>query len=229
MTRAIAPIARRAEAGFTLAELLVSLGIMGFAASLLLAGLGSLWVVSKRDQDRDARDASIASAQLLLRRQLERISGVVRSDSTEAIIDAEGNDREFAFYAPPVARAAPDALQRYKLTLTATGDLMLYVANSLTERANLQEHGVVGWTPVKLLGDVRSLELRYFGADRSNGGSGWQRQWNGQPQPPELIAIRLGFAAGDRRFWPDLIVHPRVTTNIACRIGATTSRCEGPL
>lgn len=213
------------EAGVSLAELLVSLAILGLAASLLLAGLNTAWLVSARSERRDAADQSIAAAQMIIRGRLERMRGLVRLDSSEALIDAEGNDQEFSFYAPPMARAAPDALQRYRILLTATGDLVLFSAHGLSDRIDLQQRGIIGWTPTKLLSGVRTLRISYYGPDRNNAGDRWQAFWNGQPQPPELLRIRAAFQSGDARVWPALIVRPRATVNTACRIDEMTGRC----
>ena len=39
--------------------------------------------------------------------------------------------------------------------------------------------------------------------------AGWQVQWEG-PAIPELIRLRLVFAEGDRRRFPDLIAAPQL-------------------
>jgi hypothetical protein len=43
---------------------------------------------------------------------------------------------------------------------------------------------------------------------------------------PELVRIRVGFAPGDRRVWPDLIIRPAVTIDGTCRVNRTARQCR---
>jgi general secretion pathway protein J len=110
--------------------------------------------------------------------------------------------------------------------LAFVGDLPTGFGSS--RRANLtlelrQGRLVLRWTPrhheltsapppepieTDLIDAVDRLELAYWGAPSAGHAAGWQAQWDG-PDIPELIRVRLGFAAGDRRRWPDLIAAPQ--------------------
>jgi general secretion pathway protein J len=59
----------------------------------------------------------------------------------------------------------------------------------------------------ELIRRVDRLDLAYWGSPSQGQPAGWQAQWGG-PDLPELIRLRLGFARGDRRRWPDLIAAP---------------------
>jgi general secretion pathway protein J len=225
VTAAVGP-RRLHERGFTLVEMLVCLAILGLVAGMLLAGLGMTGTVAARASVRDADLDEVTTAQMILRGRLERLRAVTRLDSSEPIVDAQGTAGDFSFIAPPFDRAGPDALQRYRILLNATGDLVLYSASGLDDRIDLHARELSGWTPTKLLGGVASLSIGYFGADRNNRGRRWQSFWNSHPQPPDLVRIRIGFPPGDRRSWPDLVVRPRSTINALCRIDALSGRCE---
>jgi general secretion pathway protein J len=56
----------------------------------------------------------------------------------------------------------------------------------------------------ELVGNVARLEIAYWGSISPDQPAAWQARWDG-PAPPELIRIRLIFAKGDKRRWPDLI------------------------
>jgi general secretion pathway protein J len=216
---------QRHEAGFTLIELLVALGVLSMAAAMLVAAFNSAWFASKpRASDRD--DQSVVTAQYIVRARLERLSAIVRSDSSDPIVDAQGDTRILSFAASPLPRFAPDALQRYRLIVTPAGDLMLYTASTLDDRIDLRDRALIGWQPTRLLSGVRELELSYFGPDRFSASGRWQKFWIDRPQPPALVRIRLAFNDGDPRRWPDLIVRPRATVNAACRIQPFSGRCE---
>jgi general secretion pathway protein J len=218
-------VAKTAEAGFTLVEMLVSLILLGMLAGLLLTGLNGAGRFSARANGVVTGSDQISTAQMVIRNRIERLRAVTRLDSSVAIVDARGGERDFAFFAPPTDNEGPNMLQRYRLILTATGELILYGANGLDDRIDLNAKDLVGWRPNILLRDATSMSITYFGADRVAGGRRWQNLWYDRPQPPELVRIRIGFPAGDRRTWPDLIIRPRATVNAACRIDALTGRC----
>ena len=215
------------EAGFTLIELLVSLVVLGFSASMLVAALNMAWLVSPERIDRTAGDESVVAAQMILRARLERLAPVVRLDSSNPIVDAQGDTRVFSFYAPPLFRKAPDALQRYRLILTSSRDLVLYSAAGLNDVIDIRNPSLSGWAPTRLLSGVENMSIAYFGAGRLTKGEQWQLSWVDRPQPPALIRIRIGFAGGDKRVWPDLIIRPRATVNTMCQIDRFSGRCEG--
>ena len=79
----------------------------------------------------------------------------------------------------------------------------------------LNENHVLGlrWAPVRygiplgpapapqwaeLVSGVDRLELSYWKGS-------WRREWT-EPTLPTLVRVRIGFASGDRRHWPDIVV-----------------------
>lgn len=216
---------RSAEAGFTLMELLVALAVLGLAAGLLTAMIGGAWAALPLAQ-QPQRDEGVIAAQRIVRARIERLAPLVRIDSTQQIVDARGYPRQFSFAAPPLDREGPGALQRFRLMLTSSGDLVLFAASGLDERVDLNDPSLVGWQATKLISGVRDVELAYYGADRLDPDERWQQFWIDRAQPPALVRIRLRFAEGDRRHWPDLIVRPRATVNALCRINHASGRCE---
>ncbi len=213
------------EAGFTLAEMLVTLAILGLFAVLLTGALGGT-IRAGQSLAKPAGDGGIAAAQRVLRARLEHTTPVVRTDALDPVVDLRGDARRLSFTAPPPDRQDPDILQLFRLVLTPAGDLMLFSASSLNNRIDLNDPALTGWQGTRLLQDVAELELSYFGPDRFTASERWQAVWIQRPQLPALIRVRLRFADGDRRDWPDLVVRPGATVNTACRIQRTTGRCE---
>lgn len=215
--------------GFTLVEMLVSLAVLSLVATMLLGGLQGVGAFVQRSDVRQAGFEEVASAHRLLRGRIEQLRPVVRQDSSIPQVDAQGDGGSFTFIAPPLDRAAPDALWRYRIIATAAGDLILYWANSLDDRYDF-EAGMAGWQPITLLKSVGAVAIDYMGEDLGGrSGRRWHASWAGRPQPPDLVRVRVTFRAGDRRSWPDLIVRPRATVNTACKIDALTGRCEQAL
>ncbi|MVZ96588.1 prepilin-type N-terminal cleavage/methylation domain-containing protein [Sphingorhabdus sp. IMCC26285] len=211
--------------GFTLIELLVALAVLGMAAAMMVATLNSAWLALPQHRNAN-EDESVVAAQQILRGRLERLSAAIRLDSSEPIIDTQGDSRILSFAAPPLPRFGPGALQRYRLIVTPAGDLMLYTASSLDDRIDLRDRALIGWQPNRLLRGVQDVEISYFGPDRFSDSGRWQKFWIDRPQPPALIRIRLTFPQGDRRDWPELVVRPRATVNTACRIQRSSGRCD---
>lgn len=213
------------EAGFTLIEMLVTLAILGLVSGLFAALLGSVAQVSGREE-RLRQDASVGSAQRVLRARIEALAAVVRTDSSDAIVNVRGDTRTFSFAAPPPDANAPAALRFYRLTLSPGGDLVLFSASTLDDRIDLRDPALTGWEPVRLIGNVARLDFAYYGPDRISPEDRWQAFWIDRPQPPALVRIRLHFSEGDRRNWADLVIRPRATVNTVCRIMRSSGRCE---
>ena len=208
--------ARRRDEGFTLIELLVALALMGMAATLLLQALRMAGIVALRERTASSGLEQVVAAQRLLRTTIERLRPVTRFDSAQPIVDLRGSGGVFTFIAPPLDRDAPDALQRFRLTRTATGELVLYSGS--TRKAELDRSGtdLVGWLPTTLIDGVSNLSIAYLGVPETGGARTWQERWWDRGRPPELVRVRIEFARGDRRIWPDLLVRPRATTIASC-------------
>ncbi|MFM9976616.1 MAG: type II secretion system protein J [Sphingomonadaceae bacterium] len=218
----------RRTAGFTLVELLVTLAILAMMAGMLLGGLQSVAQFSQRTASRSATADGIAAAQRLLRDRIEQLRPVPEANSATGTVDANGDETSFTFLGPPLARAEPDSLWRYRITVTATGDLLLMHANSLDDRYSFASRATTGWQPVTLLRNVQTVRINYFGPRLTGVGRGWQVGWLRRPQPPALVRVRVTFRPGDPRTWPDLIVRPRASVNTACRIDILSGRCGAP-
>ncbi len=220
---------RCGDDGFTLVEMLVSLAVLGMMAAMLLNGLQTVSRFADRSLGQINDDDSIVAAQRVLRDRIEQLRTVLNPNSATPIVEANGDETSFDFIAPPLARAEPDSLWRYRIAATATGDLILYTANSLDDRYNFAMRDPQGWQPVPILKNVQTVRINYFGERLVGPGSAWQARWLQRPQPPALVRIRVSFRPGDRRVWRDLIVRPRATENSACKIDVLSGRCGAAL
>ncbi|MDF0487770.1 prepilin-type N-terminal cleavage/methylation domain-containing protein [Sphingomonas sp. H39-1-10] len=218
--------AARSEFGFTLIEMLVTLALLGFAALLLLQGLAVASNVAERERTQSTDLSETIAAQRVLRSSIERLRPVRRIDSSTPIIEFRGTAGVVTYVGPPLDRDAPDVLQRFRLTRTASGDLVLYSASILKENVDRSGTDLVGWSPNTILHGVTDLEVSYLGAGPNGGERGWQDRWWDRPSPPDLIRIRVSFQDGDHRTWPDLVIRPHATMRAGCRVDVFTGRCE---
>jgi len=195
------------QTGFTLLEMLVVLVVLGFLVVGLTRGVRTgltLWDAQTR---RIGETAELDAGARVLRTLLSAMWV-----PPPRLLDPE------AAHAPESA-GQPDRL-------TFVGDLPTGLGTS--RRANItlelrEGRLVLRWTPhrhelttapapepieTELIRGVERLDLAYWGSPSANQPAGWQAQWDSF-NIPELIRIRLSFAKGDRRRWPDLIAAPQ--------------------
>jgi len=195
------------QAGFTLLEILVALVVLGF----LFVGLSQGTRTGFALWDAQAR----------------RIGQTEELDATARTV------RSLLTGIPILPVAAADISPR-AIAITGEADRLNFVGDlptglGATRRADitLEERAgrlILAWTPhrheaagappvvpteTELIRGVGHLEIAYFGASPGQMPL-WRAQWPG-PQLPLLIRVRLRFAKGDGRQWPDLIAAPQLS------------------
>lgn len=221
-----APFRSTSTAGFTLAETLVGLALLGMMAALLLAGLHIAGVVVMRDRAKGEGLDQVVGAQRMIARVIERLRPVMRMDALTPMIDARGDPGVFTFIAPALMKDGPTALQRYRLMRAPTGDILLYSASLRHADLDLSATGMRGWQALPILSGASALSIAYFGSEAGSARRHWQDRWWNRGQPPELVRIRIEFPPGDTRRWPDLVVRPRAVLDAPCRPDPLTGGCE---
>lgn len=192
------------EGGFTLLEIMVALVVL----ALLMVGLAqgvrtglAMWHAQTR---RLGRTADLDAVERLLRGLLSTVPSPLALRFTGAT-------------------GAADAIAGSAERVSFTGMMPTGLGGSRRAHMVLERAGsrlVLAWTPAPhaipagpapaptetaLLGGVRRLDIAYWGRLVPNRPPAWQSRWTGA-LPPELIRVRLVFAKGDPRRWPDLIV-----------------------
>ncbi len=205
MTRA------HSDSGFTLAELLVSLALLGMAAVLVTQGFAADRGVLGRIEARANSGEEVSAAQNLIRARIERLFAQTRYEGLSTYVDFDGSADHLAFLSSDRQGATPDRIQALDLRLTPHGDLTLQAG--------------VDAPPV--LRDVRDLEIGYYGSGGPNDPPAWRPQWSRQVSTPQLVRVRLTFPPGDRRVWPELIVRPSATVDTDCVLDTATNACRG--
>ncbi len=213
--------------GFTLIELLVSLTLLALIGAMLDASTLLVRRMALRVDTQAATNQTIVTAQTIVRDRIESLVPSARFDLDRPTVDIAGEPATLTFLAPALPAARPTTVGRYRLLRTASGQVVLYESPDLSSRVNPRAAGEVGWTPTILLTGVRHLEIDYYGSRRGEIEQRWHSDWTEQQLPPELVRIRLDFARGDRRQWPDLIVRPAATINSACRLDPFSGKCAG--
>jgi general secretion pathway protein J len=210
------------DGGFTLIEMLVALTLLTLAAGLMFEGLGSGQRLWAGEAARTARGESVEAAQATLRARLEQLRPATRYAGAAIFVDIDGSDRRLAFIAPPADAQRPAAARRYQLILNEAGELVLSSAPGQVDAADGADY-----TDQVLLRDVGGLDISYYGPDASGGAAQWRSDWSQRATPPQLVKVALAFRPGDRRVWPELIVHPAAVVDTLCSLDETTGSCRG--
>jgi general secretion pathway protein J len=199
---------RDRQAGFTLLEILVALVVFGFLFIGLNQGARTgvaLWDAQARRIDQTDELASTARIMRSLLTGIP-ILPVTAADTAPQAIAITGKADRFALVGD--LPTGLGATRRVDITLEErTGRLILGWTPHRHEAAGAPP---VAPVETELLHGVGRLELAYFGAASSGQIPIWYAQWPG-PRLPLLIRIRLSFAKGDGRRWPDLIAAPQLS------------------
>jgi general secretion pathway protein J len=192
------PARQARQAGFTLLEILVALAVLGFLMLGLSQGLRfglSAW-------DSQARLLGRSGELDIADRALRRIvTQIVPTDDVQ-LPGLRGTAQGFeAVTELPAAAALPTRQAVVGLGVDRSGRLVLRWTPYLHARR-------LGPPPApqesELLRNLAHVEIAYWS---SEAGGGWLPAWT-RVEPPDLVRIRLVFARGDTRRWPDIVAAP---------------------
>jgi general secretion pathway protein J len=213
----------RAEAGFTLVELLAAIGLLSLVSVILLGGLHFGLKAWERGTTHTDRVDHVALVQSFLRRNIEdAYPYFTAATAARGQIEFEGSSSSLRLLATTSQALSSGGRSRLSLTV-ARGrqglDLIVEVTPELANNA--------GQAKKVLLANVQSVELAYFGRGRPEREAVWRDRWTGEPRLPDLVRIEVTFPPGDTRFWPALIVAPRIGADVGCIYDPLTKRCRG--
>jgi prepilin-type N-terminal cleavage/methylation domain-containing protein len=194
-------MAREGERGFTLLEILVGLIVLGFLSLALTQGARfgvQAWTAQARAV---AQTADLDAADRTVRGLIERMNpGSVTGLTTK--IDGDARHLSFASVLPRAASGLPTPEADVELTTDASRHLLMlwkpHYRNVIVSRPP---------TRTELLDGVERLEFSYWAAAEDGAGGRWETTWQ-QPAPPALVRLRIVFAKGDKRVWPDIVAAP---------------------
>ncbi|HEX4303129.1 MAG TPA: prepilin-type N-terminal cleavage/methylation domain-containing protein [Rhizomicrobium sp.] len=203
----------KAQAGFTLLELLVSMTLLALLFVLLFGGLRFGMRAWEHGGTTADNVESVRIVQDLVRGEIERTCPRRLPAQPQQIprVDFSGERAALGFLAPAPGSAGGARCVLLTLTVKPDGPFERLV---LGLGVNRQE--------TDLLRHAQSIELSYLAT-----GGAWQGSWRGQTDLPALVRLRVTFPPGDTRQWPELFVSPRISAEADCTYDDATKSCRG--
>jgi general secretion pathway protein J len=224
---------RREHQGFTLIEMMVALALVALMSVAMLQAYRFSQRAMAQTTRIDAAARDIAGAQRLLRRLIEQAYPFEVSQaegSAQTARGLTGDATHLDVSAPAPAMSGALGFYRYAIAL------------SDTERAGQFE---VSWTfdrngPSKatealnthreaLLDGVQSISIAYLELIEHGNGQiepNWRDSWVHKGALPALVRVRITFAPGDPRHWPELVIAPRISADANCVFDVVSQMCR---
>lgn len=224
MTRELAVPVRRRN-GFTLLELLISMTLLAMLSVMLLGGMrlgGRVWERSAKDVDQ--MDEVRIARDFIRTTFTEAYPLFDKSDPVHPNINFVGDSSSVRFLAPMPQSLGAAGMAKMSLYIETAGESSRLI---LTLRQELAFADTKPFPSTVLLDKISSATISYFGSEEAGSAPAWQDHWKGTGALPQLIRIRIVFSKGDARFWPDLIVRPRVIFDANCTYDSALKGCKG--
>lgn len=213
------------SAGFTLLELLVAITVLGLLTGLLASGLGFGARVWERQRGHLELTSDLQIAQDVLRRTLSQaISLPTPADDADPPPSFVGTETSLEFLGPPPARSLTGGLFAYDVDVEGEEPAQRLVLHwrlrtpdgkppkrHVTNAAPGPEEMLLLGKEVVLLDRLASVEFSFFGSGENAANPTWSNSWRSADKLPGMVRVRVTFPPGDPRFWPDLLVAPKIS------------------
>lgn len=196
-----------AQAGMTLVELVVALGLLALVVGSLAAALGVSARGSVAIETKAEQGEALRVAQQTLRRYLSQARPVrtLIGQREQAIFVGEAEAVGFVGVMPPWPSGG--GLYRVLLSVedTGAGRALTLTRQVTVGEAPSFEFGA-GADRAVLLSGISTLRWSYYGIDPSGRQGSWRATWRGERELPRLVRLEIAFADSTAPAWPPLIV-----------------------
>jgi len=212
--------------GFSLVEVLVALVLLGLLSMALFFSVRFGVTAWQRGGERSEQIHTSMLVQDLLRRLIGQAYPLVLADgSGGGRVEFFGTATSLDFLAPVPVALASGGRARFNLAIERHGERSDLVLTSRPELAAADAPADL--TRKTLLATIETAAFAYFGAPQAQSAAAWHERWSGEMNLPALVRVRVRFARGDPRLWPDLTIAPRITADVGCEYDPLTKLCRG--
>ena len=201
------------ERGFTLLELLIAMTLLGLIMMLLFGGLRFGTRAWETNSDRVEAISQIEISHHVIRRMLSQAYPLVDPDAMLDVTDGRGIEFEGEAEGVAFAGLMPAHLgggfHRFELLVDDAGDTPRLVLRWRRIAYGGEDDGAAGDEAV-LIDRIAGARFSYFGPAEDGDVADWRAAWDDPARLPALVRLEIDFPDGDGRFWPDLVVAPRI-------------------
>lgn len=210
MSRNSAAHRRGRQDGFTLLEILVAMTLLGLVMVMIFGGLRLGARVWEAGDERAEARARIEIVQRFLRTYVNQAHPLMQADqdtNQQVAFVGHRDGVEFATLMPPHLSAGG-----FNHLAVSTADDGAGTGRNLVVRFALLKRdddnsavlaGAEEAEPTVLLDRITAAEFSYYGAHNKDDEPEWSDRWEGELLPL-LVRLRVRFADGDGRTWPEL-------------------------
>ncbi|MEN9425221.1 MAG: hypothetical protein RL122_2604 [Pseudomonadota bacterium] len=199
------------QRGFTLLEMLISLGLVSL---LFLALFASFNTMARGWDAADTRLNKTEDMRLItdfLRRQLGQAMVVrIKGEKEERVYAFEGTATSLRYVAPLQPLQHQGGVFLIELNIVAAKDGKKLEMLFAPYRPELTwEEAFKDAEPVLVFEGLKDAGFAYFGAEEEGKDPDWTSDWEDIPRYPDMLKLTL---ADQERAWPDMLVDlPQVT------------------
>jgi general secretion pathway protein J len=208
---------RSREAGFTLLELLVAATLLALLMAILFGGLRTGTRVWEAGEQRGADIARLQAAHGFLRRQISELYPLQRTARAgdAATVAFDGDEKSVTFTGLLPAHFDIGGFQSIRVGALEDDDgLHLGVEWVPFDPEGGPPADIPDEQRARLLENIDSLSISYFGAEDPDDAPAWVDAWTEQASAPLLVRLEVSFEDRDRRYWPELIVRVPTTSPV---------------
>ncbi|HEY1630515.1 MAG TPA: prepilin-type N-terminal cleavage/methylation domain-containing protein [Rhizomicrobium sp.] len=204
------------DAGFTLIELLITMTLLALLSLVLFGGFRFGTRAWDRTEGSAAATAEIRRAQDAITETLGRAYPEMQfTDPKNPHVYFDGRANAVTYLGP----SGDGAMAVFRLA--RDGDVL-----TMTTTPELARDPVKQTRTRKLVTNVKSFALAYYGAPNDLTPPGWSDVWANRSRLPTLVRIRATLAQA-RPGWTEMMVHPRIEADVACVYDALSKFCQG--
>ena len=217
MTR-VGPLPR-GDAGFTLVEMLVSLGILAIVAVLLTQAFSSNGRALTILEAHTSQGEEVAWAQGELRQLVEALVPHAVFLNGDPTVDFDGTSQSaewLTLIRPPGHTAR---VERVRVDRSSSGELRV----STSGPDGPPQYGA----PRTILHNVQALRFSYYGKKTASSPAAWNDAWSHGAAAPRAVRLDLQFTDAGRQWWPAFVAQPAAMIDDACFLDPQTGACRG--